>query len=68
MVFITDIFIELLFDGVIEVVVIHPSILTSAGASAYISESVTGVWVAEWPLVGGESKDSPLLVGFSTGS
>lgn len=43
-------------------------VLTTDGASVYISESATGVWVAEWPLVGGESKDSPLLVSFSTGS
>lgn len=47
---------------------ILPSVVTSDGASVYISESATGVWEAEWPLVGGESKDSPLVVGFSTGS
>lgn len=45
-----------------------PSFITSDGASVYISESTTGTWEAEWPLVGGGSKDSPLLVGFSTGS
>lgn len=41
------------------------SMLTRA---SYIGVSTTCVWVAECPLVGGESGDSPLMMGLSKGS
>lgn len=36
--------------------------------ASYIGVSTTCVWVAECPLVGGKSGDSPLMMGLSKGS